>query len=93
MTINIDGEKVLDFLVLYVIVRGIIVPMLAGWFKKFFLMPLKKLLLDPIIRYFCKRFIRGEKDLIIWMHWLNKGMNQNHKHSMYKCTDEKCALA
>lgn len=78
-------KKLIDFFILYIILRGIIAPFLTSLFKRF--------LLEPIANWFKHHFIRTEREMAIWLHYKNKALNKgHHHHHLEDCNDGMCKI-
>ena len=77
--------ELIDYIVIYVIFRGI--------FSKWLGNKLIDTVFAPLGKFMKKRLIKTERDVAIWMHYKNKAMNKGHNHDdPFICDDGKCIL-
>lgn len=77
--------QILEFIIIYVIFRGIFSKWLGAYFVKYFF--------DPINRWIKRRLIKTERDVAIYIHYRNKAMHKGHQHKdPIICNDDRCIL-
>jgi hypothetical protein len=74
----------LELFFTYIIMRGIVVPIIAGAFKKS--------VFNPVVKYFHKHFLKTERDIAIYLHNKNKGLHKGHNHkNIFECEEGVCS--
>lgn len=70
-------EAAVTFLIFTIIVKYILVRWIADQLKKAFL-------------YY---YVRSSKEMALWLHHVNRGLNRGHHHrSPLKCKDGRCVI-
>lgn len=77
--------ELFEFIVIFVIFRGIFSKWLGSYFVKYFF--------SPISRWIKRRLIKTERDVAIWMHYRNKALHKGHQHhNPVTCNEDGCII-
>lgn len=78
-------SEIIEFVFVFVIIRGVFSKWLGSKIVKYIFKPLAK-----IIKH---RLIKSERDVAIWLHYRNKALKKGHHHDdPIACNDGKCIL-
>lgn len=75
---------IVEFFVVWVIWRGIVV----RWFSEI----IRKHAMEPSGKWLRKYVIRSQREMAIWLHYRNKALNKGHQCRLMECDDEWCRL-
>lgn len=75
--------KALELFLSYVILRGIVVPIVVDRFKRLILLPSADMVKNHLLR--------TERDVAIWLHHMNRAYDKGHDHRhVTHCNEGDC---
>jgi hypothetical protein len=77
-------HTIIEFIVIWVIWRGVIVRRLSNVVEKHILI--------PFVRWLKIKLIHSRQDATLYLHYFNKSMNKGHQCKFKECDDDWCRM-